>query len=53
MLREAGYFDDDLKTSEEQAVLNFVKMIVKNMGITNTIESSEEFVRKLFELKSF
>ena len=51
LLREAGYFDTDMKTTEELAVLNFANKIIKNLGICNTNESTEEFVRKLFELK--
>ena len=51
LLHHAGYFDIDMKTVEELAVLNFVKVIIKNLGITNTEESFDEFVNKLFEMK--
>lgn len=51
MLRESGYFDTDLKTTEELAVLNFMHKIIKNLGICTTVESTEEFVGKLFEMK--
>ena len=52
LLQHAGYFDTDLKTSEELAVLNFVNTIIKNLGIINTEESFNEFTGKLFEMKS-
>jgi len=48
LLIEAGYFDCDLKTTEELAVLNFAKRIIKNMGIT--LQNVEEFTGKLFEI---
>ena len=51
LLRDAGYFDTDMKTTEELAVLNFANKIIKNLGLCTTTESTEEFVRKLFELK--
>lgn len=52
ILTEAGYFDTDLKTLEEQAVLNFAKKVVKNLGICNEPESVSEFVNKLMEMKA-
>ena len=52
LLREAGYFDTDMKTTEELAVLNYAKKIIKNLGICTTVESTEEFTQKLFEMKS-
>lgn len=50
LLAEAGYFDCDLKTTEELAVLNFAKNILKNMGICNTPDNIGQFVNKLFEI---
>ena len=50
ILSESGYFDTDLKTVEELAVLNFVKGIVKNLGVGITPEQTTEFVNKLFEI---
>ena len=49
LLTEAGYFDTNLSTLEELAVLNFVKKIIKNIGI-NTPEQATEFVQKLFDI---
>ncbi len=51
ILLEAGYFDTDLKTPEEQAVLNFVKKILHNTGVCNCPEGMDGFIQKLFELK--
>ncbi len=51
LLTEAGMFDDDLKTSEEIAVENFAKKILKNLGILDTPEKIQEYVNKLFELR--
>ena len=50
LLAEAGFFDCDLKTVEELAVLNFAKGILKNMGICNTPDNIGQFVNKLFEI---
>lgn len=52
LLIDAGYFDIDLKTLEELAVLNFAKKIIVNLGICNTPDSIDSFVNKLFELPS-
>lgn len=56
LLADAGYFDTDLKTTEELAVENFVKKILINMGLfpaeRGKIVGVEEFVNKLFELPS-
>lgn len=50
ILVQAGYFDVDLKTTEQLAVLNFVKEhILKNCGLLK-IENVESYVRKLFEI---
>ncbi len=51
LLHHAGYFDTDMKTTEELAVLNFVKGIINNLGITNDEGSFKEFVNKLFEMR--
>jgi hypothetical protein len=56
LLLEAGYFDVDLKTPEEQAVLNYAKKILKNIGLfsmkENGIVGIDSFTNKLFELPS-
>jgi hypothetical protein len=49
LLMESGYFDTDLSTLEELAVLNFVKKIIKNIGIVTPAQTTE-FVQKLFEI---
>ena len=50
LLTEAGYFDYDLKTSEEMAVLNFAKKILVNLGIGNTPESVSQIVNQLLNI---
>ena len=52
ILINGGYFDTDLKTEGEIAVQNFVKRIVKKLGICSTPESISEYINKLFELKA-
>ena len=52
ILINGGYFDTDLSTEGEIAVQNFVKGIVKKLGICNTPESVTEFINKLFELRT-
>ena len=52
LLKHCGYFDTDLKTTEEIAVQNFVKKILMNMGIVNKEDKIPEFVNKIFELRS-
>ncbi len=49
---DGGYFDCDLKTEGEIAVQNFVKQIVKNLGICGGPEDVGSYVQKLFELES-
>ena len=50
LLIQAGYFDTDLKTLEQLAVLNFVKEhILKNCGLLK-LENIDSYVRKLFEI---
>ena len=51
LMIEAGYFDCDLKTTEEIAVQNFVKQILKNMGIYE-LDIVDSYVQKLFEIPS-
>ncbi len=50
MLHHGGYFDNDLKTEGEIAVLNYVKTIVKNLGIFSDPRDEELYVQKLLEL---
>jgi len=56
LLVEAGYFDTDVKTPEETAVLNYAKKILKNMGLffekDNKIIGVDSFVNKLFEIET-
>lgn len=50
LLIQAGYFDADLDTLEQLAVLNFVKEhILKNCGLLK-IHNVDSYVRKLFEI---
>ena len=49
ILINGGYFDNDLTTTEEIAVQNFVKTIVKKLGISGP-DSVDSYVNKLFEL---
>lgn len=52
LLMEAGYFDADLKTTEEIAVENFVKKIIHKLGIYDVKDLSQQlrFVDKMFSL---
>jgi len=50
LLLESGYFDCDLKTEGEIAVLNFVKKIIRNLGICTEPKDVAGFVQKLMEL---
>ena len=50
ILMDGGYFDTDLKTEGEIAVQNFVKKIVKNLGICKDPQDVGSYVQKLFEL---
>lgn len=56
LMSEAGYFDTDLKTVEELAVLNYAKKILVNIGLfsikENKVIGIDSFVNKLFELPS-
>ncbi|KKN47297.1 hypothetical protein LCGC14_0664020 [marine sediment metagenome] len=51
ILVDAGYFDHDLKTTEELAVLNFVKgTILAKIGLhpkrTDTVRTREDIARR-------
>jgi len=50
ILIDGGYFDCDLKTEGEIAVQNFVKQIVKNLGVCNNPKDVGSYIQKLFEL---
>ncbi len=54
LLVNAGYFDTDLKTPEELAVLNYVKKILLNIGLfsikNRKVIGIDSFVNKLFEV---
>jgi len=49
ILIEAGYFDTDLKTTEEVAVESFAKKILKNLGVYN-LSTVDCFVNGLFRI---
>ena len=51
ILADGGYFDTDLKTEGEIAVQNFVKKIIKKLGICRKPEDISSYVNKLMELK--
>jgi hypothetical protein len=50
LLIDAGYFDSDMKTTEELAVLNYAKNIIRNMGICKTPDSVSEFINRILEI---
>ncbi len=58
ILSEAGFFDTDLKTSEEMAVENFAKKILRKMGLCGedpehswlSPDNFDSFIQKLSEL---
>ncbi len=52
ILMDAGYFDTDLTTEGEIAVQNFVKRIVKKLGVCGGPQDVGSYVQKLFELPS-
>ena len=49
MLIEAGFFDSNLKTTEELAVLNFMTKVIKKVGLTDGKDVTI-FVQKLIEI---
>ncbi len=52
LLKHCGYFDTDLKTSEEIAVQNFVKKILMNMGVVTKEQNIPEFVNAILNLST-
>ena len=50
LLIDAGYFDCDMKTTEELAVLNYAKGIIRNMGICVTPKNVSQFVNRILEI---
>ena len=52
LLRHCGYFDTDLKSTEEIAVQNFVKKILMNMGVVTKPDKIPEFVEMLLNLRA-
>ena len=50
ILLESGYFDTDITGEGEIAVLNFVKKIIRNLGICTEPKDVAGFVQKLMEL---
>lgn len=54
MLILAGYFDSEMKTAEELAVLNFMKKILKNCGLHPQNKGDgatvKSYVQKLFDI---
>ena len=49
ILINGGYFDIDLKTEGEIAVQNFVKTIIKKLGVDGP-EVVDSYVQKILEL---
>ena len=52
ILMDGGYFDTDLETEGEIAVQNFVKRMVKKLGVCGGPQDVNSYVQKLFELPS-
>ncbi len=50
ILLSAGLWDDDKFTTEEIAVQNFAKTIIRKLGICKDPKDMGVFVQKLFEL---
>ena len=52
ILIDAGYFDADLKTTEQLAVLNFAKGILKKCGVHDAKFPAQvgTYIDKLFEI---
>lgn len=52
ILMQAGYFDTDLKTTEEVAVENFAKEIIHKLGIYDAKDLAQQlrFVENMFTL---
>ena len=51
LLKHSGYFDADIKSEGEIAVQNFIKTVLKNLGIYQE-KGKYSYVQKLFELPS-
>ena len=51
MLLEAGFFDSDLKTSDELAVENFMKNVLKIIGVYDHPDKMKQLVDKLMEIQ--
>lgn len=49
LLVDAGYFDTNLTTPEEIAVLNYAKSILKNCGLLQ-VGNVDSYVRQLFNI---
>ncbi|MBW2345564.1 MAG: hypothetical protein JRF53_16495 [Deltaproteobacteria bacterium] len=49
ILADSGYFDTDLSTDGEIAVQNFVKNILKNLGVYN-VSTINSYVNNLFKI---
>lgn len=52
ILMDGGYFDTDLETEGELAVQNFVKKIVRNLGICQDPRGVGSYVQALMNLPS-
>ena len=50
MLLEAGFFDSDLKTTDAIAVENYMKNILKTMGIYDKPEKMGQFIDGLLNV---
>ena len=51
MLLDAGFFDSDLNTEGEIAVENFMKNILKEMGIYDTSEKMTQVMNGLINVQ--
>ena len=51
MLLEAGFFDSDLKTTDELAVENYVKNILKQMGVYDSPEKMGQVIDGLMNVR--
>ena len=51
LLLDAGFFDTDMKTTEELAVETYAKNILKILGVANHPDKMKQFVNAIFEVK--
>ena len=51
LLLEAGFFDADMKSPEDIAVENFMKKILKQMGVYDHPNKMKQFINGLMEIQ--